>query len=183
MVVKTDDVRTVQIVHDCELVVDGEFVALFEYLLDGVVAHSRLMYSFVDHTEGALADLSQNEIGEGILGPTHDRVLTEKAELVGEEAHIHVAVGVAHDVGQIADMSVLAGEAAVGLVEGIVMCTGGGTAVGEVTELVDVDTVFGDGGEPSNCSRYVHERIFTRLLESYESSNSRVAWIENADCV
>jgi hypothetical protein len=66
-----------------------------------------------------------------------------------------VAVGL--DVSQVTDVAVLVGGSTVGLSEGVEVRAGGGTAVGVVTELVDVhstlgvgigvlDLVFDDGG-------------------------------------
>jgi len=92
---------------------------------------------------------------------------------------MYVATCVANDVGEVADMTVLAGEAAMCFIEWIIVCTGAGAAVGEVAVLVNVDTVLGEGGEPSNRRQHVCKRIFTRLLKRYKSSNGGVARVED----
>lgn len=91
-----------------------------------------------------------------------------------------VTLGVGLDVAQVTNVTDLVGGSAVSLAEGVVVRTGGGAAVGVVTELVDVHTTLGVGVVAGDVPRDGGRGGFVGLLEG-DSAGDLGVTTENSD--
>lgn len=96
---------------------------------------------------------------------------------------MNVSVNVAHDISEISDMTIVTGQAPVVFIERIVVCSSAGTAIGEISEGMDMNTMASKWLQSSYCCNDISEGLRTFLLDGDDSRYSGVAWVEDTDGV
>lgn len=119
---------------------------------------------------------------EGSRGNTYaqDALRTNDLDQLVLDGTDGVTLGIGLDVAQVTNVTDLIGGSTVSLAEGVVVRTGGGAAVGVVTELVDVHTTLGVGVVAGDVPRDGGRGGFVGLLES-DSAGDLGVTTENSD--
>ena len=108
-------------------------------------------------------------------------VLSEQAYLVVFKAHVRVSERIWNQIAQVSDVSLFLERSSVGFAKRIVVGSSCGAAVSQISEFVDVDSVFTVGIEPFDWACDFDGSCGVVLAEGNDSPDFGVVGVQNAD--